>query len=180
MIYVSKQSIDVPDTMGEIIRILQSGKQIRNINCAILHCIDDMWPGDKMLDPATLNEWHSDRGFSRHEHYRKIYNPQITSAGYHFQIHPDGSMDTIRHPNEVGAHCKAARKNYDSIGCLIDGSGKFTREAWNTINIFCFVCIDLGLRIYGHRQFDSTKTCPNFSVTDYLDRGLIPKRGWIL
>lgn len=66
-----------------------------------------------------------------------------------------------------GAHCKAANRNFDSLGvCVV---GKFdeappNREIYSaTIKLLSWLCMAFWISaddVYGHREFEQHKTCP--------------------
>ena len=113
-----------------------------------------------------IDRWHRRRGFR--------------CVGYHFVILLDGSIQPGRPIGEMGAHCKANKHNYHSIGvCYIGGVAKDGRTPKDTrtpaqkeslralLGLLKAAYPDV--RIYGHRDFMPTK-CPSFDArTEYMD-----------
>lgn len=82
-------------------------KITRSINEIILHC--SATPEGKDFTVEDIRKWHKQRGF--------------TDIGYHFVIYRDGSVNTGRDINIIGAH--ATGHNANSIGiCYIGGLDK--------------------------------------------------------
>lgn len=104
----------------------------------------------------------------------------MLDVGYHYVIRRDGTLETGRPDDVVGAHCKAQGRNRDSIGiCLIGGKSddggdadNFTEEQKTTLNR---LTRSLAIKypdikaVKGHRDFD-TRTCP---CTDYSEADAI-------
>lgn len=156
----------------------------------IIHC--SATPNGKAFTATDIDRWHKARGFKRNPHAVKSFNIHLPHIGYHFVINLDGTIETGRQIGEIGAHCKGHNQN--SIGiCLIGGisaSGKnhakFSEAQWEAL---ARLMRELASQypnadIYGHRDLspdlngDGTitpnewiKTCPNFDVTEWLDRG---------
>jgi len=115
----------------------------------ILHCSDTV--DGVHCDIVDIDRWHRERG--------------MKSCGYQFVILPDGTLQTGRGMEELGAHTRGY--NLGSIGICLIGRNQFTEQQLETL-------IGLGFRIYnkykilpedwhGHYEF-SDKTCPNFPV----------------
>lgn len=129
---------------------------MRTINRIIIHCSDT--PFLKEFHASDIDRWHRERNFN--------------SIGYHYVICLDGSIETGRPIQLIGAHCKGY--NSDSIGiCYIGGrniEGKCadTRTDAQMISLRKLV-YDLHLQfpnatIHGHNEF-SNKLCPCFDVS---------------
>nr|WP_256329058.1 N-acetylmuramoyl-L-alanine amidase [Nitrosomonas sp. Nm33] len=86
-----------------------------------------------------------------------------------------------RHFDEVGAHTEGF--NSKSIGICLVGTNKFTSAQWKSLerNV-CGLVTDIVLlksgngeppRVLGHRDLpDVHKTCPGFSVADWLGNNM--------
>lgn len=128
----------------------------------VVHCAAT--PAKMDVDIATVAEWHKERGFK--------------TVGYHYFIKRDGTRQTGRPINDIGAH--VVGYNHNSVGvCMAGGMDKenkspennFTKEQWTTL--------ELTLRelhadypravIVGHTDLDPGKACPSFKVAEYLD-----------
>lgn len=90
--------------------------------------------------------------------------------GYHYGIEVVGSDIMVYRGRpwwEKGAHCRADGRNHDSLGvCVV---GKFDDEPPNpeiynaTLKVLRTICGLLWIDpddVYGHREFESSKTCP--------------------
>lgn len=124
----------------------------------IIHCAATK--PDMDIDAKEIDKWHRQRG------WRKI--------GYHYVIKRDGTLETGRELDEVGAHCKGY--NHNSVGvCLvggIDNDGKpdtnFTDKQWESLAQLMW---ELKIpypdaEIVGHNEF-SSKACPTFNVREW-------------
>ena len=89
----------------------------------VIHCTQT--PADMDVDVAKVTEWHTQRGFD--------------TIGYHYLIKRDGTLQTGRDEDLVGAHAVAV--NGTSIGIALVGGGtvdmgwedNFTPEQFNTL-----------------------------------------------
>lgn len=128
----------------------------RKINKIIVHCSDT--PEGRNDDAHDIDAWHRKKGYK--------------SIGYHFVITLDGTIQTGRPLNNVGAHCKG--HNAHSIGiCYIGGRDVNTKRPKDTrtdAQKASLVKLITELRqhfpdasVYGHRQF-ANKACPCFDA----------------
>lgn len=151
-----------------------------------------------------IDRWHAQRGFKRQQQWRDKQNPDLAAIGYHFVIYTRGVVATGRHIDEVGAHCQGY--NSASIGICMVGCDKFTRAQWDALRDWLCgmakyleqqrpyppkrfnaptpaealaIFAQLGVRVAGHRELNPDKTCPNFSVADWLAHGMQPLAGQI-
>lgn len=133
-------------------------KSTRVINEIIVHCSATPEGKDYTLD--TIRQWHRQRGFS--------------DIGYHYVIHPDGTVEEGRDVNIAGAHCSG--HNSKSIGiCYIGGmtadnkKAKDTRTEEQRTNLKALLMAMRNLyptaKIHGHRDF-AAKACPSFDATE--------------
>lgn len=133
-------------------------KSTRVINEIIVHCSATPEGKDYTLD--TIRQWHRQRGFS--------------DIGYHYVIHPDGTVEEGRDVNIAGAHCSG--HNSKSIGiCYIGGmtadnkKAKDTRTEEQRTNLKALLLAMRKLypqaKIHGHRDF-AAKACPSFDATE--------------
>jgi len=114
------------------------------------------------INAKVIDGWHRTRGFDR--------------IGYHYVIKTDGTVETGRKQDEVGAH--VAGYNSNSIGiCMIGGVDKAMRSVNNfkpvqfkTLRKLLNDLLKLHPKavILGHRDFPNVKKdCPCFDVTDW-------------
>ena len=133
-------------------------KSTRTINEIIVHCSATPEGKDYTLD--TIRQWHRQRGFS--------------DIGYHYVIHPYGTVEEGRDGNIAGAHCSG--HNSKSIGiCYIGGmtadnkKAKDTRTDAQKVNLKALLMAMRKLypsaKIHGHRDF-AAKACPSFDATE--------------
>lgn len=126
----------------------------RVIKKIIVHCSDS--PDDRVtVDAAEIDRWHRERGFAK--------------IGYHYVIKRDGTLEAGRREAEIGAH--VAGHNSDSIGICMVGRTVFEPAQYDTLSRnLSFLMLKYRLTasdIYGHKDFDKGKTCPNIP-TDKL------------
>lgn len=124
---------------------------MRKINKIIVHCSDSDYPNHD--DISVIRKWHvEERGWR--------------DVGYHYFIKSDGQVQVGRPVEQVGAH--VTNHNRDSIGICLHGKHIFTTKQLYALKSLLFDLIkeyDLTTNdVYGHRDFDSKKTCPNFDV----------------
>ena len=105
-----------------------------------------------------IDQWHRQRGWLK--------------IGYHYVIQRNGTLETGREEDAVGAHVKG--HNHDSIGiCLIGGvnaenvaENNFTDEQFTTLNQLLTGLSNKypDAAIVGHTDLDPKKACPSFNV----------------
>ena len=133
-------------------------KSTRVINEIIVHCSATPEGKDYALD--TIRQWHRQRGFS--------------DIGYHYVIHPDGTVEEGRDVNIAGAHCSG--HNSKSIGiCYIGGMTADNKKAKDTRTeeqrkslkalLMAMRKLYPNAKIHGHRDF-AAKACPSFDATE--------------
>ena len=108
-----------------------------------------------------VHQWHLNKGWA--------------GIGYHYYIDKDGQIFEGRPRNAWGAHVKS--HNNDSIGVCFEGN--FDKEKMSEIQLEASVLLISVLSlaygnaaIRGHRNFNSSKSCPgkNFPMQELLDR----------
>jgi len=126
---------------------------MRTINKLIVHCSDT--PNDRFVSVDDIRKWHvEENGWS--------------DIGYHYVIYRNGDVKQGRSVSIIGAHCRG--QNKDSIGVCLIGRDDFTpyqKQALNNLYTTLDGCYP-SLKIFGHRDFTDTKTCPNFDVKDVI------------
>ena len=160
-----------PATLTKLIpsRLKKSKRTITEI---IIHCTATPEGKDYTVD--EIRKWHLARGFS--------------DIGYHYVIHPDGSMAYGRDVDFVGAHCTG--HNPHSIGVVYIGGCEATKNSKGQIVLktdkdgnsipkdtrtpeqkaaLANLLLDLRklyptAKVHGHRDF-ANKACPSFDAT---------------
>lgn len=128
---------------------------MRKVDEIILHC--SATKEGQNFKAKDIDAWHKQRGFK--------------GIGYHHVIDLDGTVETGRPEDEIGAHC--LNHNARSIGiCYIGGLGttgkaKDTRTPQQKAALVKLVA-DLKLKypnatVHGHNEF-ANKACPCFTV----------------
>jgi N-acetylmuramoyl-L-alanine amidase len=132
----------------------------KTTNFIVIHCAATDAPTDVKIGAKDIDVWHRQRGF--------------LCIGYHFVIKRDGTIETGRALNVVGAHVQG--NNHDSIGiCMIGGGSKkevndFTEAQWASLTALVRkIKLDYpSVAIRGHRDFESGKAqgkwCPSFDA----------------
>tara|TARA_R100000951_G_scaffold81959_1_gene69642 strand:- start:789 stop:1202 length:414 start_codon:yes stop_codon:yes gene_type:complete len=136
---------------------------MRNINKLIIHCSATR-ECDDSVNASVIDRWHKARGWK--------------GCGYHFIVLIDGTIETGRMINEVGAHVRGMNKS--SIGiCYIGGldrdakTSKDTRTPQQKESLLLLIKtlnkIYPEATLHGHNEF-SNKACPSFDVqSQYKD-----------
>ena len=134
---------------------MQTRKETTEI---IIHCAATK-PSMK-VDASVIDRWHRERGWLK--------------IGYHYVINRDGSIESGRDMEAIGAHAKG--HNANSIGvCLVGGLSEdgepednFTDIQWKSLGLV----VD-GLKaeypeaeVIGHNSI-SNKSCPCFDVGEW-------------
>lgn len=145
---------------------------MRLINKIVLHCSATR-EGDYSVTRDTIDRWHKGRGWS--------------GIGYHFVVNIDGSIESGRSIEEVGAH--AYGHNKDSIGIVYiggldkKGKPKDTRTDAQKKSLLFLVGflsqVFKGAEILGHRDlspdvngdgiiepWEFLKACPCFDAKE--------------
>ena len=153
-----------PATLARLVP-LRFNKSKRRITELIVHC--SATPEGKDYTVDDLRNWHKQQGWS--------------DIGYHYVIYRNGAIMLGRDVDIIGAHCQKDGHNTNSIGiCYIGGleykentythllKAKDTRTEEQKAALLSLL-YDLrklypNARIYGHRDFDSSKECPSFDA----------------
>ena len=137
---------------------------MRKINKIIIHC--SATREGRNYDVEEIRRWHLKRGWS--------------DIGYHYLIHLDGTIETGRPIERMGAHTTGQNRN--SIGiCYVGGveatrnsKGKFTPKDTRTLeqkNSLIKLMHELiykynkDMTIHGHNEY-ANKACPSFNVQE--------------
>ena len=122
---------------------------------AVIHC--SATPPEHDIGASTIDSWHKQRGWD--------------GIGYHFVIRRDGTVESGRDLDEVGAHAQGI--NFCSIGiCLVGGvdslgepDPNFTKDQMSSLYSLAKMAKAWypGIILIGHEEV-STKACPSFNV----------------
>lgn len=137
----------------------------KQTNYIVVHCSATSNKAD--IGAKEIDRWHRAKGFLK--------------IGYHYVIRRDGTVETGRAEEEIGAH--VLDYNAVSLGiCMVGGvDADNINKAVNNFTNAQFVALAKLLRelkvrypnaeILGHRDFPNVKkACPSFDVKDWLDR----------
>jgi len=122
----------------------------------VIHCSDS--PHGRGDDAATIHRWHQEKGWA--------------GCGYHYVICETGEVQRGRPHYWTGAHVRG--HNEGSLGICLIGVDYFTPAQ---VKSLLALLRDLHEQypsavIVGHRDLDSSKTCPNFDVRDMVEEML--------
>jgi N-acetylmuramoyl-L-alanine amidase len=136
---------------------------MRKIDLIIIHCAAT--PADMDVGAKEIRDWH-------------VKGNGWDDIGYHFVIRRNGTVETGRPLEKIGAHAKGYNKT--SIGiCLVGGArrdGKklvaeenFTPAQWKALKRHVRLLLERfpGCRLIGHRDVEPGKECPTFSVREW-------------
>lgn len=164
-------------------------RSIQKINLLVIHCA--AVPNGRETSALDIDLWHQQAGFKRSfdarlgegKWLKKKYatqQPELRSIGYHTVITLDGNQVPGRSLEETGAH--AAGHNSNSIGICLVGTDKFTPEQWESLRsvVRGYQTLIPNLEIIGHRDVNPGKTCPGFSVHEWLDNDMLPLADHVL
>lgn len=141
---------------------------MRSIDKIVMHCTDSGWG-----DARVITHWHTDppprgRGWSAIGYHYVILNGYRTPGLYRPQ--DDGLVEEGRPLHVPGAHVKG--HNSSSVGVALVGTGgKYTvKQLLSSVDLVWSLMQLYGLgpeQVYAHHQFDTGKTCPDFSILEY-------------
>jgi len=149
--------------------------QYRNtstITTLIIHCAAT--PNGRHFDVQDIDNWHFKRGFQRGPAFVTPKLPILRAVGYHFVICLDGEVQEGRLLDETGAHARG--HNRRSIGLCLIGTDKFTEQQWLSLKqqVQALKNRFPDLKIIGHHEVNSHKTCPCFDVKAWLKADMRP------
>lgn len=178
----------------------------RAITTIVIHCAasvngvslarlgaSDAFNGIGKTAAQVIDGWHKNRGFNRNVTFRRTFNPQLFHIGYHYIIDTDGTVETGRARDEVGAHAQG--HNSDSLGICLVGSSKFTLEQWAALadTVTDLLKLYPTARVCGHRDLSRdlngdghvsrnewTKLCPGFDVAAWGVGDMKPRQDAIM
>lgn len=134
---------------------------MREINKIIVHCSDSDFG-----DADTIDHWHKERGWDGIGYHHVITNG-IIQPHTNYNLAHDGLVQAGRNIKKQGAHCRGENKT--SIGiCLIGGHHFTAKQLYIALpNLLFYYMREYGLdekQIFGHRDFNDKKTCPNIDT----------------
>lgn len=129
---------------------------MRTITLIIIHC-SAVRP-EQQSSLGDIDRWHRARGWK--------------SCGYHFVVRRDGTIETGRPVEQVGAHCRYHNKYSIGIcyegGLDVSGMPADTRTAEQKAALsFLVDCLKERFPralVLGHHDLDPMKECPCFNV----------------
>ena len=128
---------------------------MRKITSIVVHCTDSADSID--VGYREINEWHRQNGW---------LSPSGISCGYHYIIRRDGRSEKGRPDEEMGAHVKG--NNSHSLGVVWVGKKTMDPRQKDTLLVLLRglmhkYSIPLE-KVYGHKELDPLKTCPNIDM----------------
>jgi hypothetical protein len=154
----------------------------RRIDLLVIHCAAT--PNGRPNTAADINAWHHQRGFRRNARLmtKYAYSLALKHIGYHWVIQVDGTLESGRHPDEIGAH--ATGHNSHSLGICLIGTDRFTVAQWDMLAALARACQETYpsiKRVLGHFDLPGvTKYCPGFNVRTWQDADMKPRSEWVL
>jgi len=135
-------------------------QNVRKINNIIIHC-SATYP-NMDIGAEDIRRWHTEgNGWS--------------DIGYHYVICRDGTVETGRSEERVGAH--VAGHNADSIGvCMVGGlsrnnrsTNNFTKHQWRSLDELVTRLVENypEAAVKGHNDFTAAKTCPEIDIQSW-------------
>lgn len=157
----------------------------RRLDTLVIHCAAT--PNGRWHTVQDIDHWHRQAGFSRRPATAeaRAWNPELTAIGYHWVIHTNGALATGRHVSEVGAHARGF--NAASLSVCLIGTDRYTTLQWMQLEAQVrHLCTRHGIPlrlaeagnrwrgVCGHRDTGANKSCPGFSVGDWLAGDMQP------
>lgn len=132
------------------------------INFVTVHC--SATPGSRDIGAKEIDRMHRQRGFLR--------------IGYHYVIRRDGTVETGRPEDMVGAHVEG--HNTHNLGvCLVGGTDEklkpennYTDAQFDALRKLLFTLLKKypNAKVLGHRDWPGVaKACPCFDVKQWLN-----------
>jgi N-acetylmuramoyl-L-alanine amidase len=128
---------------------------MRKIDKIIIHCAATKPSMD--IGVKEITEWHLAKGWK--------------TIGYHYVIRRNGTIETGRNKDRIGAHTEG--QNANSLGvCMAGGindkgqpADNFTKSQWGSLErLMRILKADFPwATIHGHNEF-AAKACPSFDV----------------
>lgn len=144
----------------------KSLRHLNTVTTVVIHCADTRNGSAHTAD--DIDGWHRERGWRRSAAGLALQQPALKCIGYHAVIEADGTVVPCRHIMEIGAHVGGHNRN--SVGVCLVGRDKFSLAQWHALRELVARWEEAMpiARIAGHREFNAGKTCPGFSVMEWL------------
>jgi len=141
---------------------------MRDINKLVIHC-----SASNFGSVDRVREWHVDgNGWSDIGYHYVVCNGYENKSDIFEDNVMNGEVQIGRPLGIVGAHVRG--HNTGSIGICMIGIDEFTEEQFVGLGQLVIGLIEqFGLSVddvYGHRDFDTHKTCPNFDVKLFISK----------
>lgn len=167
-------------------------RKLASIDELIIHCAAT--PNGRHVGAFDIDAWHHERNFKRHPDALTgkgswaglgPHAAAFGSIGYHYVILTSGAVQVGRRLTETGAHCRG--HNARSIGVCLVGTDQFTMAQWESLGRL--VRAEQRdrekrhlppLSLHGHSEFNKHKTCPGFSVRQWVHDGYTPPANAVL
>lgn len=122
-----------------------------DIKYLVVHCSDS--PPCRGDTAETIHRWHKEKRWA--------------GIGYHFVVLENGDVEAGRPTYWKGAQCR--NHNHESLGICLIGNGDYPKEQLEGLRglILCLNKEFSPVELLGHRDLDSSKTCPNFDVKSW-------------
>lgn len=155
---------------------LQTARKQTAMKHIIVHCADT--PNGVHYTARDIDQWHAEKvtkGVLSRRHARHLgYNPSFPYIAYHAVGVLNGSVQSGRAFAEIGSHCHGY--NQYSLGYCLIGRDKYTWAQW--IALAKWVKRQQvkypEVKVIGHNEVNSRKSCPGFDVQAWLANGMIP------
>lgn len=123
-----------------------------DIKHIVIHCSDT--PDEREHTAEDIHRWHKERNWD--------------GIGYHAVIQRNGKIEYGRPWYWTGAHVNG--HNTNSIGVCLIGRNKFEPFQLSALKSYLkHLQFEFpNASIVGHNELDSSKTCPNFNVQEWL------------
>lgn len=167
-------------------------RQKSQITHLVIHCAATQ--NGQSVAPATIDQWHRQRGFKRAYAARLgeqewagkgLHAAGLAAIGYHFVIDVSGVVQCGRHLTETGAHTvdpgypsgHPMRRYYNdrAIATCLIGTDRFTDQQWAALkeHVKGLQQAFPGIKVIGHHDVDSRKACPCFDVSAWMAEEMI-------
>lgn len=157
---------------------MSTARTLATVDTVFIHC--SATPNGKRFTAEDINRWHKERGFKRDRALYRHHAENLQYIGYHYVIRVDGCVEVGRKLVEIGAHVQS--HNARSIGTCLIGTDKFSADQWLMLRkqIEALRAQIPSIKfIRGHNEV-AAKTCPGFSVPEWLAGGMQPLAAHLL
>ena len=135
---------------------------MREIEVLVVHCSDSPWG-----DAEVIDGWHKARVWNGIGYHFVVLNGR-RKGSKRYVAEDDGVIELGRPEDVVGSHVRG--HNAKSIGIVLIGRDTFTDKQMEGLYGLLEKLMDRfeldPMRVKGHYEFDSKKTCPNLDMDD--------------